>query len=58
MNMFGSFLPSLGRQATKFTQVESRHCYDIKWNLLGKYVNAPQEEILRRIGTIRSVSEA
>jgi hypothetical protein len=34
--MFGSFLPSLGRQATKFTQVESRHCYEIKWNLLGK----------------------
>ena len=30
--MFGSFLPTLGRQATKFTQVESRHCYEINWD--------------------------
>src|SRR5882724_2083916 len=31
MNMFGSFLPSLGRQATTvYSGRGSRHCYEIK----------------------------
>ena len=35
MSMFGSFLPSLGRQATTvYSGRGSRHCYAIKWLLV------------------------